>query len=282
VILAGLLVPVVSSAAALEAPRYLGPKPPKEIRRVVTLAPSITEIVLALDAGDRLVGVSRFDELPEVKSVARVGGFVDPNIEAILALRPDLVLVQPSPGNQRPVEKLAELRTPVLALPMHTVAQTLSSILEVGRALGRSERAVELARAIESTRARIRSLAPPGRRPRVLVVYEWEPLVVAGPGSFADELLRDAGAANAAHKARTPFPVYPMEAAVAAAPDVVVDAAHDPAAASRYRALAGFSGARWVRLPSGDLMHPGPNLARGLEDLYRAIHAGGADAGAAP
>jgi iron complex transport system substrate-binding protein len=63
---------------------------------------------------------------------------------------------------------------------------------------------------------------------------------------------------------------------------VVIDAAHDPAAATRYRSVAGFSGARWVRLPSEDLMHPGPNLGRGLEELYRAIHGDGADAGASP
>lgn len=277
-----VLTGVLGSLAAhgLEAPRYLGPKAPKQVRRVVTLAPSITEIVVALGLAERLVGVSRFDELPEVKAVARVGGFVDPSIEAILALRPDLVLVQPAPGNQRPVEKLAELGTPVLALPMHTIAQTLTSIREVGRALGRPWRAEEVARTIESTRARIRSLVPPGRPPRVLVVYEWEPLVVAGPGSFADELLRDAGGTNAAQKAQTPFPVYPVEAAVASAPEVVVDAAHDPRAAERYRALAGLNRARWVRLPSGDLMHPGPNLARGLEELHRLIHPPAPDAGA--
>jgi iron complex transport system substrate-binding protein len=278
-VLVGLLAP--SAAEAIEAPRYLGPKPPKQVRRIVTLAPSITEIVLALGARERLVGVSRFDELPEAKALPRVGGFVDPSIEAILALRPDLVLVQPAPGNQRPVEKLAEIGTPVLALPMHTVAQTLASMREVGRALGRPARADELVRRIESTRARIRSMHPGGRPPRVLVVYEWEPLVVAGPGSFADELLRDAGGTNAADRAQTPFPVYPVEAAVASRADVVVDVAHDPRGADRYRALAGFSGARWVRVPSGDLMHPGPNLGRGLEELHRAIHGAPTDGGAA-
>ena len=144
VVRVGLFAPLVLLAAAPVAPRYLGPKPPKNVGRVVTLAPSVTEIVVALGAAERLVGVSRFDELPEVKSLPRVGGFVDPSVEAILGLRPDLVMVQPSPGNQRPVEKLAELGTPVLALPMHTVAQTLASIREAGRALGRAERSADL------------------------------------------------------------------------------------------------------------------------------------------
>jgi iron complex transport system substrate-binding protein len=114
----------------------------------------------------------------------------------------------------------------------------------------------------------------------VLLVYEWEPLVVAGRGSFADELLRDAGGTNAADKAQTPFPVYSVEAAAAARPDVVIDISHDPRAADRFRAMPGLAQARWVRLPTEDLMHPGPNLARGLEELYRLIHSEPPDGGA--
>ena len=273
------LVLRAGTAHALEAPQYLGPRPPKQVRRVVTLAPSITEIALALGARDRLVGVSRFDALPEVSALPRVGGFVDPSIEAVLALKPDLLLVQPSPGNQRPVEKMAELGMPVLALPMHTVAQTLASIREVGRALDLSARAEQLVRRIESTRARIRSQASSRKPPRVLVVYEWEPLVVAGRGSFADELVRDAGGTNVADKAQTPYPVYSVEAAAAARPEVIIDVAHDPQAAERFRTMPGLAGARWVRLPTDDLMHPGPNLGRGLEELYRILHPEAADGG---
>jgi iron complex transport system substrate-binding protein len=257
---------------ALEAPAYLGPAPRADVRRIVTLAPSLTDTVLALGAGEWLVGVSRFDTFPEVAGLARVGGFVDPSIEAVLALEPDLLLVMPGPGNLRPVQKLAELGVPVLALPMHTVAQTLAAILEVGRALGRSDAAAAVVADIETTRARVRQLGA-GRAPvRVLFVYDFEPLVVAGPGSFADELLRDAGAQNAAHKARTPYPVYPVEAALASAPDVVIDADHDPQGSARLRRLPGFRQARWVRRTSEDLMHPGPRLGRGLEELSRLLY----------
>ena len=123
-----IAVALVSAAAGTpttsqDVPRWLGHKPQGPVRRVVTLAPSLTETVLMLGAGERLVGVSRFDELPEVKALPRVGGFVDPSVEAVLGLRPDLVLVQPSPGAQQAVEKMAELGTPVLLLPLHTVDQ---------------------------------------------------------------------------------------------------------------------------------------------------------------
>jgi len=259
--------------------QYLGPRPPAPARRVVTLAPSLTELVVALGAGGALVGVSRYDELPEVKEVPRVGGFVDPSVEAVLAQRPDLVLVQPGPGNRRPVEKMAELGVPVLVLPLHDLDEVGRAMREVGRALGRPEKGEELARELERTRQEIRARAKRLPPRRVLVVYGFAPFVVAGPGSFADELLRDAGAVNAADRARTPYPVYSVESAVRSRPDVVIDAVRGyEGGGERLRALPGLREARWLTLSSEDLLHPGPHIARGLEALFELIH-GGADAG---
>lgn len=259
-------------AVLAAAPLYLGPKPPREVRKVVTLAPSLTEAVVALGAADRLVGVTRFDVLPEVAKLPRVGGYVDPSIEAVLALHPDLVLAEPSPGNKRPVEKMAELGVPVLALPMHDVAEVLGALREVGKALGVPQRGEALARQIETTREAVRAKARRLPHPRVLFVYGFEPLVVAGPGSFAHELLADAGGVNAADAATTAYPVYSVESAVRSKPDVIIDAADTAAGAEKLRAVPGLSQARWVKLPSLDLLHPGPNLARGLEELFKLLH----------
>jgi len=264
-----------ATTTSSDAPRWLGPKPKAgaAVRRVITLAPSLTETVLALGAGDRLVGVSRFDERPEVKALPRVGGFVDPSVEAVVALKPDLVLVQPAPGNQQPVEKMAELGAPVLLLPLHSVAQVLVAVRECGKALGREPAAGALVEKIEQTRAQVRRRAAALPHPRVLFVYGWEPLVVTGPGSFADELLRDAGAVNAADQATTPYPVYSVESVLRARVDVVVNAVgvHE-GGGDKLRGLPGLGSARWVELPSQDLLHPGPQLAEGLEMLFRLLH----------
>jgi len=267
------LAPGAASTTAAGAPSWLGPRPAGPARRVVTLAPSLTETVLALGAGDTLVGVSRFDERPEVKALPRVGGFVDPSVEAVVALRPDLVLVQPAPGNQRPVEKMAELGTPVLLLPLHGVGQVLAAIRECGKALGRERASGALLERIERSRERVRRRAASLPRPRVLFVYGFQPLVVAGPGSFADELLRDAGAVNAADRATAPFPVYSVESVLRARAGVVLNAAglHE-GGGDKLRALPGLREARWVDLPSQDLLHPGPRLAEGLEELFRLLH----------
>lgn len=276
-VLALLAVLGVSSAAgavdASHGPQYLGPRR-ETVKRVVTLAPSLTELVRALGAGGTLVGVSRFDTDASVAKLPRVGGFVDPSIEAVVTLKPDLVLVQPGPGNQRPVEKMAELGVPVLLLPLHTVADTLAALREVGRALGREKEAAALVSGIEATRARIREKAKTLPAPRVLFVYGFEPLVVAGPGSFADELLRDAGALNVAADARSAYPLYSVELAVRARPDMVVDAADVDVGKEKIHALPYLSSARWVEVPSLALLQPGPSLGRGLEELFGLLHPG--------
>ncbi|MFZ5471246.1 MAG: ABC transporter substrate-binding protein [Myxococcota bacterium] len=268
----GVLLLSALPANALDSPTYLGPAPPKEVRRVITLAPSLSEVVVALGATERLVGVSRFDELPQVAPLPRVGGFIDPSVEKVVSLRPDLVLVQPAPGNEAPVRKMAELGVPVLALPMHSVASTCTALREVGRALGLSGRAEKLVQALEETRAQVRARAAKLPQRKVLFVVEFSPLVVAGPGSFADELLADAGATNAAADARSPFTVYSVESALKAKPDVVVDGAHQSQGAQKLRALPGLAKARWVKLPSQDLLHPGPSLGRGLWELFFLLH----------
>lgn len=264
--------------AAPIAPTYLGPKPPAHVARLVTLAPALTETVIALGCLERLVGVSRFDDLAAVARLPRVGGFIDPSVEAVLALKPNLVLVQPSPGNRVPVQKMAELGLPVLALPMQSVADVLSGIREIGKALGKDERARMLTASIEQRRQSIRAQVSRQKPVRALFVYGLEPLVVAGPGSYIDELLRDAGATNAAGDATSPYQTYSLESALRSRADVVIVASADSSAEEELSRLPGLKEARWVRLESNDLLHPGPRLADGLDELARLLHGASSDA----
>lgn len=282
--MSGLPVSVVLTLALAAAPQWLGPKPPAAVKRVVTLAPSLTETVVALGATEVLVGVSRYDEQREVQALPRVGGFIDPNVEAVVALKPDLLVVQKAPGNQKPVETLAGLGVPVLALPLTSVQDTLDATAELGRVLGKAERATALVKDFEATRERIRARAKAQpRSAKVLLAYGYSPFVVAGPGSFADELLRDCGAHNLAEKAPTAYPVYSLERAVTLAPDVVIDAADTPVGKESVETLPQLHAARWMALPTKDLLHPGPFLGRALEGLCALVWGPDAtDAGARP
>jgi iron complex transport system substrate-binding protein len=249
------------------------------VTRVVTLAPSLTEAVLALGAGERLVGVSRFDERSEVQALPRVGGFNDVSVEAVVALRPHLVVVQKAPSNQKPVETLARLGVPVLALPLTTVADVAAAMTTLGAALHREAAAQALVDELAATRAAMRAAAQArGTRPRVLLAYGFAPLVVAGPGSFADELLADCGAVNAAARAPTAYPTYSVERVVKLAPDLLIDAAESMDGKAALAALAPLQRLRWVPLRSKELLQPGPALARGLPKLC-ALLASAPDAG---
>src|SRR5438094_1130646 len=113
----------LSVPAAALTRQHLGPPVPAQVERVVSLAPSLSEIVLALGAGDRLVGVTRFDDDARVATLPRVGGYNDPEPETVLGLHPELVLAQPAPENRGPVETLARIGIPVEAFALGTVSE---------------------------------------------------------------------------------------------------------------------------------------------------------------
>ena len=250
-------------------------------RRVVVLAPSLTDVVLALGLRDRLVGVTRMDDAPEVKDLPRVGGFLDPSPEAVLGLSPDLVLWVTDGGALPAVRRLTELsrtsRRPfaLLAIPVISVADVLVLPRIVGDALGAPEAGVRLERELSAAVERVRTRAAGLPRRRVLFVVGRDPLVVAGPGSFPDELLRIAGAENVVRGER-PWPVYPLEKAVADDPDVVVDAAAlEPAEGiGRLRAVPAVRRGDVLRLPDDDILRAGPRMVRGLERLLPLLHPG--------
>ena len=139
----------VSLPAAAITRQHLGPPVPAQVRRIVTLAPSLSEIVLALGAGDRLVGVTRFDDDPRLADVPRVGGYNDPEPETVLGVHPDLVLAQPAPENRGPVETLARLGIPVEAFALGDMNEIEDAMEQIGALLGIPERGQALRGACE-------------------------------------------------------------------------------------------------------------------------------------
>jgi iron complex transport system substrate-binding protein len=183
-----------------------------------------------------------------------------------------VVLVQPSPGNRGAVEALAGLGICIVSLRLGSVDDVLAGLRATGAVLGRTAEAEALAKGLERKRAEVRERARGLPAVRVLFAYGFQPLVVAGPGSFADELLRDAGGTNVAADAGLAYPVWSVERALGTKPDVVLDASNSDAGREALRALPGLREARWVTLPSPALLHPGPALGQGLEELFHALH----------
>ena len=261
------LVLVVLAASSAQ---WLGPPPPVPATRVISLAPSITETVIALGGKDSLIAVSRFCDFPEVAKLPKAGGFNDISVETIVALKPQLLVVAKSPGNQKSVETLARLGISVLALPLTTVDDVTTSMTELGHALGRDAAAKTMVGELAAARLKERNVAV--TKPKlVLFVVGFAPLVVAGPGSFAHELLEDCGARNAAEKAPTAYPTYSLEKAVTLVPDVVIDASDVKDGRDAVEKLGAMKKAKWVTVPTKALLHPGPALAKALPSLCALV-----------
>ena len=249
-----------------------------DAHRVISLAPSVTETIFALGAGDRLVGVSAHcDYPPAARTITRVGTFVTPNIERIIATHPDVVIAVPSPGNQRPVEGLRDLGLRVVVVDAHSVAELEAAIVTIGETVGRPVEARALVAHIEAqfdaVRARV-ALAPPRR---VLLLVGHSPLIAAGAGTVQDELIRRAGGVNVAASAGRGWPHLSIEFAIAAAPEVIIDTGMEAGGGSDtfWRAFPSLPAVRDGRVSgfAGDaLLRPGPRIGEAVETLARRIH----------
>ncbi len=268
-------------------PSYLGAaRPSGRIERLVSLAPNLTEIVFALGAGDRVVGVTRYDDYPsQVLSLPKVGGFLDPSLEAIVALSPDLVVCVPNSGNRKRMETLTRLKVPVLVLPAHRLADVYAAIETLGQVLGRVEQATALTSDLRTRVAAVVERAKRVHKPRVLMVYGHNPLVVAGPGSFADELLHLAGAENVLSGDGVRYPSLPLEMVIELAPEVIIDASSSATGASvglaeverfwsRLKVVPAVKAGRVHLFDSALWFRPGPRLIQGLEKLQTLLHPG--------
>lgn len=277
------LVVAVSPAHAATMPDMLG-RPvavPDGPLRLVSLAPSLTEIVFALGRGDWLVGVTEFcDYPPAARSKPRIGGPMTPNLERVVQVRPDVVLAT-AEGNPRDrVAELTRLGIPVFAVKPDGYAGVLASISTLGRVLRAEAEAAALSQEMERRTASIRRAVGGRPRPRVLYLVWADPLIAAGPSTFIHDLIGMAGGENVVRERAVPYPRLSWEEVLASAPEVILVATH---AEGGDRPLNGGSWNAWQSIPAvrsgriislpGDTIHrPGPRVVEGLERLARAIH----------
>jgi iron complex transport system substrate-binding protein len=255
-----------------------------QAHRVVSLGPATTEALFAIGAGDRLVARSRFcDWPPEAARLPAVGG-IEPDIEAILELGPDLVV---GPSGQWSSRLTATMQAHGIATWFPDEIQTLTGVdallLGLGEHTGHAREAQALTRDLDARENAIAGAAATAPPTRVLLVAGLSPVVVAGPRSFADDLVRHAGAANAVTEGGA-WPTLGFERVVELDPDVILDAsvAESGGATRITPQTPGWSSVRAVReghvVALGDerVLRPGPRIAEGLALLARALHPGAA------
>jgi iron complex transport system substrate-binding protein len=252
----------------------------KVAARVVSLSPSTTETLFAIGAGGAVVGRSHFcDYPPEVRKLPDVGGYVDSNFESILVLAPDLVVGARGPSGRGLVDRLEARGIATYFPESDSLAAIDAMIAGVGERTGHVAEAQKVVADLDAREAAIASAVASEAKPRVLLVFGLEPVVVAGPSTFADEMLRRAGAVNAIAEG-VGYPTLGMERVISLDPDVVLNAAMaESHGAQRIAADSpGWASVRAVKaghvvgLDDEAVLRPGPRVADGLRTLAHAIH----------
>jgi len=195
--------------------------------RIVSTAPSITELLYALGLGNRVVGVTRFCRYPpEAQLKPKIGDYTSPNLEAIAALRPDLVIIQTNPIHL--ADQLARLKLRVLEIDQENIAAIYKSIHDVGAATGTEHAATQLSDSILDGLGKIRNRVAALPRVRMMFVIGRSPnrldgLVVAGRASYLNEVIEIAGGENVFRDAIAGYPEVSLEEVMARNPEVIVD-----------------------------------------------------------
>jgi iron complex transport system substrate-binding protein len=247
--------------------------------RIVSLAPSTTEILFALGAGGRVVGVSRFCDYPAAAArLPRVGGFNDPSLEAVLALRPTLVTGARGPGNRGAVDRLSAQQIETYFPEDHSLADVRAAIRGLGARTAHATDADALVAGIDRHLLAIRAALAGRPRPRVLLVFGRRPLSVAGPQTFADEMLRAAGGDNVVVSGPA-YPTLGIERVLELAPDVILEAGMVAGVDgdfdwARYPSIPAVRDGRVRRFEDDRVLRPGPRVADGVAVLARLLHPG--------
>lgn len=256
--------------------------------RIVSISPSVTEMLFALGVGDSIVGVTDFcDYPPEAKAIERVGGFGTPSMEKLMALQPDLVI---GTGVERAAATatLRRMGIEVLWIKTNSIPELFGALRQIGQAVDRAEKAEEVVAAMQAEFAAVAETyreAIAEHRPNVFVEVWYDPITTAGKRSFINGVITRAGGINVAEEIDSDYPTVNPEIVVEWNPDVIVLGymnQEQPKEALAKR--IGWGDVKAVRtgriindIPSELLLRPGPRVTEGVWALARRLHGPAAD-----
>ncbi|WP_430351116.1 ABC transporter substrate-binding protein [Thermoanaerobacterium thermosaccharolyticum] len=249
----------------------------KEPKRIVSLSPSTTELIYAIGAGKDVVGVTNYDNYPpEVKSVAKVGGYEGPNIEAILAQKPDIVFASNLSGKDQ-METLQKSGIPVVVLEAQNINQIYDSIKILGEIIGNVEKGNEIINKMKDKIKEINYKVKDLPKVNVFYVVDTNGNWTAGKGTFIDELITLAGGNNVASDANG-WAQYSMEKLMQKNPDVIITSQH-ATNANNIKNMPGYKDTKAAKdgkifiISNDDIItKPSNRIVLGLEEIAKDLH----------
>lgn len=253
---------------------------PRPARRIVALVPAVTETVIALGGTEWLAGRTDFDKGPAVERLPSVGGGLDPSIEKLVALRPDLVLGWETTGRAELRDRLTALGIPVFSVKLEDTTDVFRSIRNLGQLMAVDGRADSLAAAMRRELDAVRATVAGAQRPSVFFVVWNDPPMTAGPRTFVSQVIDVAGGRNVFGDQQALWPNVSLEEIVRRQPDFVVVPLGEQGTvriealktAVGWRELKAVREGRIVSVPAQVVNQPGPHLAQAARAMRDAIH----------
>jgi len=251
---------------------------PSHPLKIISLAPSVTELLYLLGADDRLIGVTTHCDWPEdVKRKPKIGTLLNPNYEIILAARPDLIIASTAGNDRAAVYKLAELGLPVFVTAPRSVDGIFETTLAVGRITDRAaegERLVARMKArLQEVKRRLAGLSPT----RAFFITWFDPLLAPGRKTFENDVLALADVVSITAGSEEFYPRYSLEQILAQKPEVILTVNHEGSPLPDLRHIAGWRSLKAVQqgrvyVLNEVLQHPSPRFVDGVEELARKLH----------
>jgi len=254
---------------------------PDSPKRIVSMAPSLTEILFTLGLREEIVGVTDFCDYPEAAlTKQRIGGFVNPSIEKIVSLKPDLIFGIKDGNRLDTVRRLSDLGFSVYVVDPTGFDEVVKTIGNIGEVVRRREKAAEIVRKITRKKEVVVRLTQSLPRPKVFFQVGYYPIVTVGKGSLGDDLIRLAGGRSISENESGSYPVYSVETILSKAPEVIILSSMD--SKRDYLNLMKMWQS-WKELPavkmnaiyvidSNLVDRPTPRIVEGLETLAKMIH----------
>ncbi len=244
---------------------------PEQPQRIVSLAPSITEILFALGAADRVAGVTSYcDYPPEARQKPQVGDTLKPSFEKIVALKADLVIISTASQVEAAVQRLEELGIPVYVSNPRSIDGVIESIDKLGDLI--DARAHHLTDDLRRRVATIDSRVANAPRPSVLVVLGTEPLITAGARSFINDLINRAGGRSISAEENADYPQYSVETVIAKRPEIILLQTGGNELTRRLQQTPAARSNRVYHIDDDLLLRPGPRIVDGLERIAAKLH----------
>jgi len=242
-------------------------------QRIISLAPSVTEILYALGAADRIAGVTSYcDYPPEARQKPIVGDTLKPSVERIIALNADLVIISTASQIESIFQKLVEIGIPVYVSNPRNVAGVIDSINRIGELIDARDQANELIQQLRTRIANVQSRVSGLSRPAVFVILGTEPLITVGAGSFVTDLITRAGGRSISAEDSGDYPQYSIETVVARQPEVILLQSGEERLTNRLRQTPAGLSNRVYHVDDDLLLRPGPRIVDGLEQVAAKLH----------